>query len=97
MRMMMRVSIPVETGNEGIKKGSLAKTVTDFVKKMKPEACYFTTDCGDRTAYFVFDMKDSTLMPTVAEPFFMNLCAGIDYYPVMNLDDLKAGLAKLGK
>ncbi len=97
MRMMMRVGIPVEAGNEGVKNGALAKTIMAFVKKFKPESCYFTTDCGERTGFFVFDMKDSTLMPSVAEPFFINLGAAIDYYPVMNLEDLKAGLAKLGK
>lgn len=95
MRMMLKVSIPVEAGNKAIKDGSLPKTMMGFVESMKPEACYFGPDGGKRTAFFVFDMKDTTMIPTVAERFFEDLNAAIDLTPVMNLDDLKAGLGKL--
>ena len=97
MRMMMRVSIPVETGNEAIKDGSLPRTIMAFVKKMKPEACYFVAECGERTGYFFFDLKDANLIPSVAEPFFINLNAAIDMAPAMDLEDMKAGVAKAMK
>lgn len=97
MRMMMRVSIPVDTGNEAIKDGSFPKTVMAFVKQMKPEASYFVADCGERTAYFFFDLKDPSMIPSVAEPFFMNLGASIDMTPAMNIEDMKAGIAKAMK
>jgi len=58
MRMMMKVSIPVEAGNKGVKEGTLPKTVIGFVELMKPEGCYFTTEGGKRTAFFFFDLKD---------------------------------------
>ena len=92
MRVMMKVSMPVEAGNRGIKEGILPKTVTRFVEEMKPEACYFGPEDGKRTAYFVFDLQDPTLIPTVAEPFFQNLNASIQITPVMNLDDMKKGV-----
>jgi hypothetical protein len=97
MRMMMKVSIPVEAGNKGVKEGILPKTFMGFVEQMKPEACYFTTDGGKRTAFLFFDLADPTLIPTVAEPFFTNLNASIDIAPVMNLDDMKAGVGKATK
>lgn len=97
MRMMMKVSIPVEAGNSAIRDGSLPKTVAAFVEQAKPEACYFSTENGRRTAFLFFDMKDATQLPSLAEPFFMNLNAAVDAAPVMNLDDLKAGVEKAMK
>jgi hypothetical protein len=97
MRMMMKVSIPVEAGNRGIEEGILPKTVMEFVEKMKPEACYFTPEGGKRTAFFFFDLADPTMLPSAVEPFFMNLNAGIKLSPAMNLDDMKAGVAKAMK
>ena len=94
MRMMMKVSIPVEAGNRGVKEGILPKTFMEFVERMKPEACYFGPDGGKRTAFLFFDLADPSLIPTAAEPFFMNLNAFIDITPVMNLDDMKAGVGK---
>jgi hypothetical protein len=97
VRMMMKVSIPVEAGNRGVKEGILPKTVMGFVEQTRPEACYFTTEGGKRTAFLFFDLADPTMMPTVAEPFFMNLNAGVEWSPVMNLDDMKAGVEKAMK
>jgi len=97
MRMMMKVSIPVEAGNKGVKEGGLPKTVMAFVEQMKPEASYFIAEGGKRTAFFVFDLKDPTMIPTAAEPFFMNLHASIELTPAMNLEDMKAGVEKAMK
>jgi hypothetical protein len=92
MRMMLKVSIPVEAGNKGVKDGILPKTVGAFVDQMKPEACYFLPDGGKRTALFFFDLKDPSAIPTAVEPFFMSLNASIELTPAMNLDDMKAGV-----
>ena len=97
MRMMMKVSIPVDAGNKGVKEGILPKTVMAFVEQMKPEACYFGPEDGKRTAFFFFDLKDPTMMPTAAEGFFTNLNASVQLSPVMNLDEMKAGVEKVMK
>jgi hypothetical protein len=97
MRMMMKVSIPVEAGNRGVKEGILPKTVMAFVEQAKPEASYFTAENGKRTAFFVFDLKDPTMIPSIAEPFFMNLNASIELSPAMNLEDMKTGVEKANK
>jgi hypothetical protein len=97
MRMMMKVSMPVEFGNRGVKEGLLPKTMQEFVDKMKPEACYFGADNGKRTAFLVFDLKDATMIPSVAEPFFQTLNASVELTPVMNLEDMKAGVEKAMK
>jgi hypothetical protein len=94
MRMIMKVSIPVETGNRGIADGSLQGTIQKFMAEAKPEAAYFTEDNGDRTAYFFLDMTDSSQLPALAEPFFQAFNARLTIRPAMNLQDLmKAGPA----
>ena len=94
MRMMMKVSIPVEAGNRAIKEGILPRTVAAFVEQWKPEGCYFTAQNGLRTAFLFFDLKDPTQIPAVAEPFFANLNAAIEFSPAMNLEDLRVGVEK---
>lgn len=97
MRVMMKVSMPVEAGNRGVKEGILPNTVTRFVEQMKPEASYFFPEDGLRTALFFFDLEDPTMIPTVVEPFFTNLNASIQLTPAMSLEDMKAGVAKAMK
>ncbi|MGZ3416795.1 MAG: hypothetical protein ACXVEE_02960 [Polyangiales bacterium] len=94
---MLRVSMDVEAGNRSIKNGAIGKVMEATMERIKPEAAYFTADGGKRTAYFVFDLKDPSDIPSIAEPFFMQLGASIDMMPVMNRDDLSKGLEKASK
>lgn len=94
MRMMMRVSIPVEAGNRSIADGELPKVMASFVERHKPEASYFVADRGKRTAMFFFDLDSPSDIPLVAESFFMKLNADIEVTPAMNLADMKSGLDK---
>jgi hypothetical protein len=92
--MMLTINIPTEDGNRAIKDGSLAKIMENFMRQYKPEAAYFGTQNGERTAYYVFDMADPSDLPSIAEPTFMGLNARISLQPVMNAQDLQAGLKK---
>jgi hypothetical protein len=54
-------------------------------------------DNGQRSGSIVFDMKDSSQIPAVAEPWFHAFNAKLSFRPVMNPQDLaKAGPA-IGK
>ena len=97
MRMLMKVSIPTDAGNRGVKEGILPRTVMAFVDQWKPEATYFTAEDGMRTALMVFDLKDPSQIPLAAEPFFNNLNAIIELKPVMNLEEMRTGVEKASK
>jgi hypothetical protein len=95
MRTLITISIPAETGNTAVQTGALPKIMGEAIDRLKPEAAYFTTINGQRTALLVFDMKDSNEMPSIAEPFFSGFSAAVTFTPVMTADDLKAGLQKI--
>lgn len=97
MRTMMKIEFPVEAGNKGIKDGSLPETINAVFGKIQPEAAYFTTSAGRRCAYVFFDLADSADIPSIAEPFFQNLNAAVEFLPCMNQDDLEAGLGKIAR
>jgi hypothetical protein len=101
MRMLLRVSIPVETGNAAVKNGTLGSTIEGILADLKPEAAYFMADDhGNRSGSIVFDMKDTSQIPAIAEPWFLAFNAKVSFRPVMSPQDLaKAGpaIVKAGK
>ena len=92
MRMMLKILIPTDAGNDAVKDGSLAKLFGDTIRKLNAEASYFVAQDGLRCALIFFDMKDSAQMPAIAEPLFIGLDAKLEFLPAMNADDLRKGL-----
>jgi hypothetical protein len=90
MRMLMKVTIPVESGNSAIRNGTLGKTIQRILDDLKPEAAYFAEDEGKRTGYIFFDMKESSQLPAAAEPWFLAFNATLTVRPAMNVQDLTA-------
>ncbi len=95
MRTMTRVKMQVEADNRAFQDGTLSKTMMEAIERLKPEAACFYPDQGLRTALMVLDVKDSSEILAIAEPFFSRLNAAVEMFPVMNADDLKTGLAKV--
>lgn len=94
MRFMLKVNIPVESGNAAAKAGKLGETIQSILEEMKPEAAYFTDDDGERTGFIFFDLQQASQIPAIAEPWMLAFNARIQFRPVMIPDDLaKAGSA----
>jgi hypothetical protein len=94
MRTLMKVKIPTAAGNEAIKNGSLPEIIGKALADLHAEAAYFTSEDGMRTALIFFDMTDSSQIPAAAEPFFMGFDAQITFAPVMNTDEMRAGVSQ---
>ncbi len=95
MRTLLRVIVDVTAGNKAVADGSLAQTMKSTMDKLKPEAAYFCAFEGNRSCFIVFDMKDTSEIPGIAEPFFAKFNAKVEFTPVMNAEDLQKGLQSL--
>lgn len=96
MRMLLKINMPVEQGNEAAKSGVLQRTIQSTIEALKPEAAYFYPEDGKRTAIMVFDMKGSWQLPGTVEPLFQTLGASVHVTPVMNGEDLQRGFKEAG-
>jgi len=88
MRFLIKISIPVEAGNAAAKKDGF-KVIRTILEQQKPEAAYFIADGGRRTGILIMDLKDTSDIPRIAEPWFLALNAGIEATPAMVPDDLQ--------
>jgi hypothetical protein len=94
VRFLLKVNIPVESGNAAAKAGKLGATIQSILADLKPEAVYFTDDKGQRTGFIFLEMQDASQIPAIAEPWFLAFNASIEIHPVMIPEDLaKAGAA----
>lgn len=89
MRCLLKVTIPVETGNATISDGSLNKTIESILNEAKPEAAYFVAEKGKRAGFIFLDLKDTSQIPALAEPWFLAFNAEVEFQPAMNVEDLK--------
>jgi hypothetical protein len=93
MRVLLKISIPVEAGNAAAKKDGF-QAIQLILEEQKPEAAYFLQDGGKRTAILIVNMEDASQLAEIAEPWFLALNASVECKPVMVAGDLrKAGPA----
>ena len=98
MRMLLQVRIPHDTFNAAVRDGSVGDKINRILEVIKPEAVYFTEQCGRRGAIMIVDLPDPSKVPAYAEPWFLTFNADVEFHVAMTPDDLrKAGLEGLGK
>ena len=88
MRFLLKVNIPVESGNAAAKAGKLGATIQSILEDLKPEAVYFSDNNGQRAGFIFLDMQDASQIPAIAEPWFLAFNATVTVRPAMNAQDL---------
>lgn len=98
MHTLLKVTMnDVSTANDAIREGRLQKVVQEVSKIIKPEGTYFYSDQGYRCGLFIFNMKDVSQIPSICEPFFMELNAKVEILPAMDASELATGLSNWQK
>jgi hypothetical protein len=97
MRTVLKFTVPVEAGNAAIDNGKLSTTLDSILSDLKPEAAYFFAHNGERSGFVVFDLKEPSQIPLIAEPLFHAFNAKVEFHPAMNTEDLKKALSGIDK
>jgi hypothetical protein len=98
MRMMLVARFPIEPFNSLVRNGTAGSVIKKILDDIKPEAAYFGERDGRRGCELVVDLQSASDVPRLAEPFFLNLNAEVEFRICMLPEDLaKADLPALGK
>ena len=97
MRVMVKFTLPTQESNALVNDGSIGQTMQTLLGNLEPEAAYFCHVDGKRGGYLVMNVEEGSEIVTKIEPFFLQMGAEIDTFPVMNADELGAGLQSLGQ
>jgi hypothetical protein len=95
MLTMVKLTFPTQEMNPLIRDGSMGQKMETLLGDLQPEAAYFCPTDGKRGCYLVVNMENESELVTKLEPFWLELEATIESFPVMNADDLRAGLQSL--
>jgi len=98
MQMIMEVEIPNEPFNTLVKKGTAAETLQSILDDIRPSAAYFSEQDGQRGAFLLVDVPESSRIPGLAEPFFVRLDANVKFRVCMTPDDFaRSGIDEIGR
>jgi hypothetical protein len=98
MKMLLQVRIPHKEFNEAVKDGSAGKKMRKIFQDSNAQSVFMTEFNGQRGALMIVDMNNESQIPALAEPWFLQFNADVEFHVVMSLDDLeRAGLEDLGK
>jgi hypothetical protein len=92
MRMLLKAHMDTRTANEANRTGSMQERLGELMNRLNPEAAYFYPENGKRTMIVVFDMEHPSQIPPTIEPLFQGAEATVSLTPVMNAEELRAGL-----
>ena len=84
MRFLVKVTIPLEAGNELVRDPKFGKRVQEILDDIKAEDVYFTVYGGQRTIFLVVNLSDASRIPALVEPLWLALKANVDLIPAMS-------------
>jgi len=94
----MHVKFPHEEFNKTVKNGTVGEKMQKIIESSKPQSVFFTEANGRRSALMIVNMENESQIPKLAEPWFLQFNADVEFHVVMSPEDLdKAGLDDLGK
>jgi hypothetical protein len=98
MRMLMHVQFPLEPFNSAVREGTVGDRIRRILEAARPEAAYFTEQDGKRGGTLVVDVSSPSDVPRLAEPWFLQFNAQVEFRIAMTPEDLgRANLESLGK
>jgi hypothetical protein len=98
MRMIMTVQFPIEPFNTLVRNGSIGEKMHQILDAIQPENAYFTERDGKRGGLFVVNLDSPSDIPRLAEPWFLQFNAEVEFRIAMTPEDLgQADLGALGK
>lgn len=96
--MLINVIFPIEPFNSMVRNGTAGEIIGRVIDDIKPESIYFSEQEGNRGAVMIVDISDSSAIPAICEPWFLNFEAHCEIRIAMTPDDLmKANLNKLAE
>jgi hypothetical protein len=98
MLVLMHVKFNHDAFNKALKDNSISDKIGRILEETKPETIYFTEFGGRRGAIMAVNVSDQSQIPSLAEPWFLQFNADVEFHVAMRPEDLrKAGLENLGK
>ena len=98
MRTLMFLKFPIEPFNTLTRNGAAGAKMKAILDEIKPESAYFTAMDGHRGGILVVDIQSPSDIPALAEPWFLNFNAEVEFRIAMTPEDLgRANLDALGK
>jgi hypothetical protein len=98
MKMAMITEFPPEPFNTLVRNGRIGEITKKIVETLEFESFHFVELDGCRGCIAIFEISDSSEIPSYAEPFFLNFDAECRFRIAMTPEDLgKAGLEGIGK
>lgn len=96
--MLMNISFPVNEFNRAVMDGSVGKKIKAILQQSNPEAVYFTEQFGQRGAVAIVNVENSSDIPVLAEPWFLQFNASVEFRIAMTPADLESSqLEELGR
>ncbi len=96
--MLINVTFPPEPFNSAVRDGTAGLKIKRILEETKPETVYFTEQGGKRAGILVVNVANASDVPALAEPWFLNFNAAVEFRIAMTPEDLaRSDLGAMGK